>query len=155
MTNSRTIDLEVDVATLRRRLDALEVQFTGNVDGFPGPQPLFFLYSHLLLSGLQPSKDSAALMQSCALLLTPRILLDLARLTGDMFPWRPFLGALDRLQVTGHDVQAATAWVESCARDLLKAQGLGILRIEDVLRSPVGPLHNLKQIALSVPGNAG
>jgi hypothetical protein len=46
-------------------------------------------------------------------------------------------------------VEKATEWVISCAMDLLKAQGLGMLRVEDVLRSPVGPLQELKQFALS------
>lgn len=149
MTSSRLVDLEVDVATLRRRLDAVEIRLTGSVHDLHGPQPLFGIYSHLLFNGLDLSTDTAALMQSCALLLTPRTLLDLARLTGDMFPWRPFLCALDLLEARGHDVHDAITWVEDCARDLLRAQGLGILKLEDVLRSPVGPLHNLQEIALS------
>lgn len=149
MSTLRSLDLEVDLATLRRRLDALEARFLGAVDDLGGPQPLFALYSHLIFDGLSPSKESAALMQSCSLMLTPRNLLDLSRLTGDMFPWRPFLAALDLLEVTGYAVGDSVAWVEACAEDLLKAQGLGVLRLADVLRSPVGPLHELKQIALS------
>lgn len=149
MSTPKVLDLEVDVATMRRRLDALEARFLGAVDDLGGPQPLFSIYSHLVLEGLSPSKESAALMQSCALLLTPRNLLDLARLTGDIFPWRPFLAALDLLEVTGHDVGESIAWVEACAEDLMKAQGLGVLRIADVLHSPVGPLHELRQYALS------
>lgn len=149
MTLLRTIDLEVDLATMKKRLEALEARVLGSVDSLHGPHPLFLVYSHLLFDGLTPSKESAALMQSCALLLTPRNLLDLGRMTSDMFPWRPFLAALDLLQVTGHSVEKATEWVISCATDLLKAQGLGMLRVEDVLRSPVGPLQELKQFALS------
>lgn len=149
MKFSRLVDLEVDVATLRRRLDALEARVTGSVNDLPGAHPVFRVYTHLLLSGLEATEESAALLRSCALLLTPRILLDLGRLTNDMFPWRPFLTALDLLELSGLEVHDAVAWVEGCAGDLLRAQGLGMLRIEDVLRSPVGPLHNMQEFALS------
>lgn len=152
MSYNRLIDLEVDLATLKRRLEALEVRFLGAVDDLGGPQPLFGLYSHLLLSGLQPTTEAAALMQGVALFLTPRNLLDLARLTGDMFPWRPFLASLDLLAVTGHDVEEATAWIEACAQDLLRAQGLQDLCLEDVLRSPVGPAQELRQHAYQNTG---
>lgn len=149
MTFSRLVDLEVDVATLRRRLNTLEARVTGAVSELPGPHPLYKLYTHLLLSGLTPSEESAVLMRSCVSYLTPRSLLDLGRLTNDMFPWRPFLGALDHLHVAGYDVGDAVTWLEGCARDLLRAQGLSVLSLADVIRSPVGPLHNLQKIALS------
>lgn len=149
MTFSRLVDLEVDVATLRRRLDTLEARITGTVGDLPGPHPAFRIYTHLLLTGLVPSADSAALMRSCVLMMTPRTLLDLGRLTSDLFPWRPFLGALDQLQAAGHDVHEATTWLEECAHDLMRAQGLGILTVGDVVHSPVGPLHNVRKIALS------
>lgn len=149
MTFSRLVDLEVDVATLRRRLDTLETRISGAVGDMPGPHPAFRIYTHLLFTGIVPSLDTAALMRTCVLMLTPRTLLDLGRLTGDMFPWRPFLGALDHLQIAGFDVHEATMWLEGCATDLLRAQGLGILTVADVLRSPVGPLHNIQKIALS------
>lgn len=149
MSSLRMLDLEVDVATMRRRIDTLETRFLGRVDDLEGPQPLFTVYSHLIFDGLTPSKETAALMQSCSLLLTPRNLLDLSRLTGDMFPWRPFLAALDLLAVTGFDIGQSAEWVEACAEDLMKAQGLGVLRVADVIRSPVGPLHELRRYALS------
>lgn len=149
MTFSRLVDLEVDVATLRRRLNVLEARVTGAISELPGPHPLYKLYTHLLFSGLAPSDDAAVLMRSCVAYLTPRTLLDLGRLTNDMFPWRPFLGALDHLHVAGYDVQEATTWLEGSAQDLLRAQGLGMLTLADVMRSPVGPLHNLRKIALS------
>lgn len=149
MTTARVLELEVEVATLRRRMDSLEAKFLGAVDDLQGPQPLFAVYSHLLLDGIQPGAEAAALLSSCALLLNPRNLLDLGRMTADPFPWRPFLTALDLLEVTGHDVHDAVLWVQGCAEELLAAQGLGILRVEDVLRSPVGPLSELKRFALS------
>ena len=46
-------------------------------------------------------------MRSGAMWMSPRTLLDLGRMTGDMFAWRPFLAALDLLKVTGHDVDDA------------------------------------------------
>lgn len=149
MRHDRMIDLEVDVATLRRRINMLEQRLYGRADDLPGPQPLFDLYAHLQLDGLTPSPDSAAMLRSCILLLSPRMLLDLGRLTGDMFPWRPFLGTADLLQTLGHDMEEAIAWLEGCADELLRAQGLGMLRIEDVVRSPVGPVTALKRFALS------
>lgn len=149
MTYSRMIDLEVDVATLRRRIDALEARVYGRVDELDGPQPLFDAYSHLLLDGVQPNEESAAMLRTCILFMSPRTLLDLGRLTGDMFPWRPFLAAADLLHVTGFDMSESTTWLEDCAAALLRAQGLTMLRIEDVLRSPVGPIHLLKRFALS------
>ncbi len=149
MSILKTLDLEVDLATMKRRLDLLEARFLGAVDDLGGPQPLFTLYTHLIFDGIQPSKETAAMMQSCSLLLTPRNLLDLTRLTGDMFPWRPFLAALDLLEATGHSVGDSVLWVEACALDLMHAQGLGALRIADVIKSPVGPLHELRRFALS------
>lgn len=149
MTILRMIDVEVDLATLRQRLEILETRILGSIDGLDGPQPLFSIYSHLQFDGITPSQESAALMQSCSLLLTPRNLLDLGRMTDDMFPWRPFLAALDLLEATGYNVSAATKWVQRCAEQLLIAQGLGVLRVEDVLKSPVGPVQELKHFALS------
>lgn len=149
MNHARLLDLEVDVVTLRRRLDTLEARLTGSVQDLTGPQPLFDLYAHLILDGLKPSPDSAALLRTCVMLMTPRTLLDLARLTGDMFAWRPFLSALDLLHINGHDVSEATAWLEASVQDLLRAQGLKMLRPEDLLRSPIGPIATLKRIALS------
>lgn len=148
------IDLEVDVATLRRRIDVLEARAYGRVDDLPGPQPLFDLYAHLLLDGIQPSEEMAAVLRSCLLLMSPRLLLDLARMTGDMFPWRPFLAAADLLSVTGYDMEEPTTWLEGCVQELLRAQGLRMLRIEDVLRSPAGPVHLLKKFALSERGRS-
>ncbi len=147
--HNRMIDLEVDVATLRHRVGGLEARVYGRVDDAAGPQPLFDTYAHLLLDGIQPCEESAALLRTCVMLLSPRMLLDLARLTGDMFPWRPFLAAVDLLHVTGFDMSASTTWLETCAQDLLNAQGLRMLRLEDVLRSPAGPVHLLKRFALS------
>jgi len=149
MNHARLLDLEVDVVTLRRRLDALEARLTGSVQDLNGPQPLFDLYSHLLLDGLEPSPDAVALLRTCVMLMTPRALLDLARLTGDMFAWRPFLSALDVMHTRGYDVTEASEWLVSSAQDLLRAQGLGMLRPEDVLRSPMGPIATMKRIALS------
>ncbi len=149
MGHDRIIDLEVDIASLRRRFDALEARIYGRVDDLPGPQPLFDLYAHLQLDGITPSPDSAAMLRSCILLMSPRLLLDLGRLTGDMFAWRPFLGAADLLQALGHDMLEAIEWLEGCAAELLRAQGLRMLRVEDVLRSPVGPTHTLREFALS------
>jgi hypothetical protein len=149
MNHARLLDLEVDIVTMRRRIDALEARLTGSVQDLNGPQPLFDLYAHLVLDGLEPTPDSAALMRTCVMLMTPRTLLDLARLTGDMFSWRPFLAGLDLLHLRGYDVTEATEWLEGSVQDLLRAQGLGMLRPEDVLRSPTGPIAVLKRIALS------
>lgn len=149
MTYNRTIDLEVDVATLRHRVGALEARMYGRIDDSSGPQPLFDTYAHLLLDGIHPCEESAALLRTCVALVSPRMLLDLARMTGDMFPWRPFLAAVDLLHVTGFDMTESTAWLETCAQDLLNAQGMKMLRIEDVLRAPTGPIHLLKSFALS------
>lgn len=149
MTYSRMLDIEVDLATMRRRVDALEAHFLGSVSELSGPQPLFDTYAHLVLDGLTPGSDSAASMRSCAMLLSPRALLDLGRMTGDMFPWRPFLAALDVLKATGYDVDDALTWLEGTIQELLRAQGLSKLRIEDVLHSPVGPIHRLRRFALS------
>lgn len=149
MSTSRIIDLEVEVYTLRRRIGALEARIFGGVDELEGPNPLFQVYTHLQCSGVQPDEDAAALLRACTLLLTPRNLMDLGRMTGDPFPWRPFLAALDLLEVTGHDVAASSQWVQGCAEDLMRAQGLEMLRVEDVIRSPAGPLHELRRFALS------
>lgn len=149
MSTQRLLDLEVEVATLRRRLDRLEGTFTGAVDDVSGPRPLFAVYSHLICDGISCTAESAALMRSCAMLLTPRNLLDLGRMIEDPFPWRPFLLALDHLEVAGFAVDDAVEWVEECAEDLLRAQGLEMLEVEDVLRTPMGPLHELHRTALS------
>lgn len=149
MQNHRMLDLEVDVASLRQRVGALEARLFGSVDDLPGPQPLFDLYSHLTIDGLTPSEDSAVMLRACIAIMSPRVLLDLGRMVTDPFPWRPFLAAADLLLVTGYDMQEAITRMEECAQALLKAQGLGVLRIEDVLRSPAGPVHILKRFALS------
>ena len=149
MSNSRVLDLEVEVATLRRRIGALEARIFGKVSDGPSAHPLFSIYSHLLCDGVTQSPESAALLRSVGLLLTPRSLLDLGRMAEDPFPWRPFLLALDLMETAGEDVHDAVEWVQGCAEELLAAQGLGMLRPADVLRSPVGPLNELHRFALS------
>lgn len=149
MQNSRLLDLEVDVASLRQRVGSLETRLYGRADDLPGPQPLFDLYAHLILDGITPSEESAAMLRSCILVMSPRLLLDLGRMVNDPFAWRPFLVAADVLTVMGHDMSESVSWLEDCAVALLKAQGLGVLRIEDVIRAPVGPLTKLKSFALS------
>lgn len=149
MQNPRMLDLEVDVATLKQRVGVLEGRLFGRVDDLPGPQPLFDVYSHLILDGIALTEESAAMLRSLILIMSPRILLDLGRMVNDPFPWRPFLAAADLLLVSGLDMEGSIAWLEGIATELLKAQGLGLLRIEDVLRSPAGPVHKLKRFALS------
>lgn len=150
MPINRVLDLEVDVATLKQRINALEKRIYGRVDELPGPQPLFDLYTHLTLDGVQPTPETAILLRACVLTASPRLFLDLARMVNDPFPWRPFLSALDLMSVSGHDVAEATAWIEQCAEALLRAQGLRALRVEDVMRTSLGPVHELKAFALSV-----
>lgn len=145
MTFSRLVDLEVDVSTLKLRVDALEARLTGNIGELDRAHPLFPIYSHLLISRLERTEETAVLLRTCVMQMTPRTLLDLGRMTNDMFPWRPFLGALDQLHLDEFDVLDATEWLELCARELLRAQGLGILKLEDVVRSPTGPVHNMRE----------
>lgn len=149
MSNPRILDLEVEVATLRRRVESLEAHIFGKVSGVSGPHPLFSVYSHLLCDGAAEGPETAALLRAVALLLTPRSLLDLGRMVEDPFPWRPFLLALDSAEVAGEEVSDAVAWLHGCAEELLAAQGLGMLKPADVLRSPVGPLNELHRFALS------
>lgn len=149
MSSSRILDLEVEVATLRRRMGAVEAHIFGKVSDRPAAHPLFSIYSHLLCDGATQNPETAALLRSVGLLLTPRSLLDLGRMAEDPFPWRPFLMALDSMEASGEDVRDAVEWVHGCAEELLAAQGLGMLRPADVLRSPVGPLNELHRFALS------
>lgn len=143
------IDTQVDLYTLKRRLDALESRLYGAIDDVDGPMPLFGVYSHLICDGVLPTADSAALLAACSMFLTPRKLLDLSRSTGDMFPWRPFLLALDVLDQQGFEVGHAREWLESSIQDFMRAQGLEMLSIADVLSSPTGPLHELRRFVLS------
>ena len=149
VSSSRLLDLEIDVATLRRRVEALEAHTFGRVSSAGAPHPLFSIYAHLLCDGVTATPDSAALLRSVTLLLTPRSLLDLGRMAEDPFPWRPFLLALDHMEAAGHEVQDALSWVHGCAEELLRAQGLSALKPADVLMSPVGPLNELRQFNLS------
>lgn len=142
------MDLEIDLASMKLRLNALEARIFGDVDSTPGPQPLFRLYSMLSLDGIEHTEEAAVLMRTCGLLMSPRIIFDLCTLTYDMFAWRPFLLALDMLSDT-YDVQQAIERVELCARAVLDAQGLQYLEIGDVIDSPVGPTANMKTYALS------
>jgi len=143
------IDTQVDLYTLKKRLEALEARLYGVIDDVEGPMPLFGAYSHLICDGVLPTADSANLLSTCSMYLTPRNLLDLSRSTGDMFPWRPFLLALDVLDLRGFDVEAARVWLESSIQDFMRAQGLEMLTIADVLHSPTGPLHELRRFVLS------
>jgi hypothetical protein len=142
------MDLEIDIATLKQRVDALEAQRFGSSDSLPGPQPLFRLYAMLCLDGLEPGEEAAVLMRACAMLMTPRIVFDLCTLTQDPFAWRPFLLALDMLSLN-YDVKDALARVEHCARLVMDVQGLRYVELEDVIHSPVGPAANMKTMALS------
>jgi len=142
------MDLEVDMASLRLRLETVERRVFGDAEAVPGAQPLFRLYTLLLLDGLESREESAVLMRTCAMMMTPRLIFDLCVLTQDMFAWRPFLLTLDKLSLK-FDVQEAIERLEYCIRAVMNAQGLNRLKISDVIRSPVGPLANLKSFALS------
>jgi hypothetical protein len=143
------MDLEIDIATLKQRVDALEAQRFGISDSIPGPQPLFRLYAMLCLDGLEEDEEAATLMRACAMLMTPRIVFDLCTMTQDMFAWRPFLLALDKLSLN-YDVSDALTRVEYCARAVMNVQGLQYVDVDDVIASPVGPTANMKSLALSV-----
>lgn len=145
----KSVDYIVDLKTLERRMDLLEGRVMNSLGRLHGPQPLMRVYSEILLSGITPSKELETYMNAIVLLLSPRTLLDLCRLTHDMFAWRPFLAALDHLDTAGYEVRDATKWLEGCIRELLDAQGLRYLQIEDVVGSTHEGIERLRQICLS------
>lgn len=59
-------------------------------------------------------------------------LLVLARLVGDPFPWQGILRVLRLYQAEGEEVGDALAHVLKVAGDLLQAQGLELIRPQDV-----------------------
>jgi len=69
--------------------------------------------------------------------LTTTQLLLLGRLTGDAFPWKPFLALLDHASVQGYLVDDATEHILGRAQDLLNAQGLWLLTPADLMGTPL------------------
>lgn len=64
-------------------------------------------------------------------------LLALAKLLGDPFPWQPVLLVLDACAQAGHDVADAQTHLLEIAQDLLRAQGLELVRPRDLMGTPI------------------
>jgi len=100
---------------------------------------LFFLYTDALIGSLDPSENTANLWNHVVLGLDEETLLELTRTTRDPFSWKPFLFILDHLLIQGFDTHDAAAHLLDVAKSLMKIQGLGRLKPEDVLGWVVDP----------------
>lgn len=67
----------------------------------------------------------------------------LAELSGDPWCWRRFMVVLDILSFAGFDVSGATAHLQGVVQNVLRHQGLGILRPEDLWFTPSAQIKAL------------
>lgn len=125
-------DLQATILDFERRIALLEELVHGHEQQSLPTEFLLGLYIDSQKEG-ETTKDLCNHWVRQTFLLDTRQLLMLARLTYDLHPWRPLLALLDRYDEAGYPVEPARVHLLSIAQDLLRVQGLDLLRPRDMM----------------------
>lgn len=132
--------LEVRVNALSRRLAALEALLHGDAQERLTPDSAMLLYYevHRAMGRGKLTEVGVKKWAAAFLALDEEVVLELARRTGDPFPWRPFFRLGLALVKLDDDVRirGAVLHLQDVAKNVLDAQGLELLEPEDVMHTP-------------------
>lgn len=136
-TSGSDVELRVQLATIRRRLEQLEIFVAGHAVERPSNTQLTAIYveAMLVLSRGRVRSVSAAAWSHVVLCLDEELLFRMGRLVLDPHPFVPLAQLIVALRDAGEaeTVGAALAHLRSLARGILDAQGLELIKIEDLL----------------------
>jgi len=127
--------IKVELAALRRRVEAMELICLGAVRKGPTKEQLVSLYieaSRAVSSGTIP-EESLRGWSNAVMLLDEESLLTLVRELGDHAPWRPFFLLMESLREGGGDIAAARAHLRAVVRSFMDGQGLALVSVHDVI----------------------
>lgn len=138
ITQITGMERDTRLADAEHRLSMLEVALWGRSHARPEAAYLLRLYIEAVRRPdfKRITAQTAWLWCSVLSTLGSTELLYLARECRDPFPWVPFLRLLEKLEVAGYDVEATLVHLRRAGNQLLVAQGLGKLRVDDAMRSP-------------------
>ena len=130
------MELQAEVADLRRRLALVETQWFGRTRN---ETPIGLLGSLYLDACKKVTLDEATARhwERQTYLLDVKTLLHMARLTRDPTPWKPLLGILDAYIAEGFELEVARDHLLEIAQQLLNLQGFRKIRPRDVMANPL------------------
>ena len=135
-TQNTQMELSLRLADAERRLHELESRLLGKSRGPKEPDTLLHLYLEAAKGARVVDAQAALLWAAVIEQLGTVDLLVLGRLTRDPFPYLPFLRILESGIRDGYDLGVAHQRLVAAAEALLRAQGLGKLRVADVRHTP-------------------
>lgn len=124
---------------MKRRVAALETQNFGRVRRYRSWPLLQALYVDACTGRVHPTEMTATSWAASVSLLDEEMLLEIARASGDPFPWRCFLLVMDRFTFHGFNMELATDHLLEMARNMLDMQGLSKVQPEDLLHLESNP----------------
>lgn len=129
------VDTFASICDLERRVAMLEEGLHGHTAS-PCSVSLLtrcYLEAHRVIRNFDP--DFAAIWVASAYLWDARTFVTLGRHVHDPYPFRPFIAALDICVLRGTpDAERALLHLEAVGQDVLRAQGLELVRPRDTMK---------------------